>query len=163
MTFRDIASRLTGFSVPIFGVSWNPPEADRSIARRLIAFFEDRRVLYVASEAEVPDHCVRSVLEIRRTLTEELGSLEANSELAHSISAMRAACRKFLAAVEADEGRIVRFGASPGHYASWVFISALGELRGVFGIHLAKIAAAYGLDVEADLASIFPEAPDVRS
>lgn len=35
-------------------------------------------------------------------------------------------------------------------------MTALGELRGVLGIHLAIIAAHYELDVEDDLASIFP-------
>ena len=163
MKFPEIASRLTGFSTPIFGVSWNPPEAHCAVARRLIAFLEDRRVLYVPSEVEVPDHCVQSVLEIRRVFTQELGALGAGTELGQSISAMRIACRKFLSTVEAEDGRIVRFGASQGHYASWIFISALGELRGVFGIHVAKMATAYGLDVESDLASIFPDAPDERS
>jgi hypothetical protein len=37
-----------------------------------------------------------------------------------------------------------------------VFNGALGEMRGVFGIHIAKLAAQYGLDVEDDLASILP-------
>ena len=27
-------------------------------------------------------------------------------------------------------------------------IGALGEMRGVFGVHLARIAAQYGLDIE---------------
>ncbi|MDD5322924.1 MAG: hypothetical protein PHD43_20380, partial [Methylococcales bacterium] len=92
MKFREIANRLTGFSIPIFGVSWNPPETDHSIARRLIAYLEDRRVLYVPSEVEVPSHCVQSVLEIRRVLTKELGVLGAGSDLTQSISAMRVAC-----------------------------------------------------------------------
>ena len=45
-----------------------------------------------------------------------------------------------------------------GRYAwqSWIFFAALGELRGVFGLHIAKIAAQYGLDIEEDLASILP-------
>ncbi len=38
----------------------------------MIAFLEDRRVLYVPDELEVPSHCVQSVIEIRRCLTEEL-------------------------------------------------------------------------------------------
>jgi len=44
-----------------------------------------------------------------------------------------------------------------GHYASWKFLSALGELRGVFGIYVAKIAVAYGIAVEKELSSIIPE------
>jgi hypothetical protein len=38
--------------------------------------------------------------------------------------------------------------------------TALGELRGVFGIHIAKLAAEYGLDIEDDLASILPARDD---
>ena len=71
---------------------------------------------------------------------------------------MRAACRKFLNTVQADEhGReIIRYGHHHGHWASWVFNGALGEMRGVFGIHLALLATEYGLDVEDELASILP-------
>ena len=28
MNYKQIIARLTGFSTPIFGVSWNPPETD---------------------------------------------------------------------------------------------------------------------------------------
>ena len=68
---------------------------------------------------------------------------------------MRAASRKFLDAVDCDQ-RIIEFGAHHGHYASWEFNGAVGELRGVFGIHLAQVAARYGLDIEDELASILP-------
>jgi Family of unknown function (DUF6650) len=60
MRFKEILSRLTGISVPVFGVSWNPPEADRAVVKRVVAFLEDRRVLYAPSEMEVPEHCVHS-------------------------------------------------------------------------------------------------------
>ncbi len=58
MRFKEILSRLTGISVPVFGVSWNPPEADGAVVKRVVAFLEDRRVLYAPSEMEVPEHCV---------------------------------------------------------------------------------------------------------
>jgi len=73
---------------------------------------------------------------------------------------MRAACRKFLTTVEADERRAIHFGAQQGHYASWIFNGAVGELRGVFGIHIARLAASHGLDVEEELSSIIPVAAD---
>lgn len=38
--------------------------------------------------------------------------------------------------------------------------STIGELRGVFGVHLAQLAAAFGLDIEDDLASILPVSDD---
>lgn len=156
MKFQEIINRLTGISTPVFGFSWNPPELEVTIARRIITFLEDRRVLYVPSEMENPHHCVLSILEIREYLTKELGSLESSTELAASLRAMRAACRKFLNVVGDEESDVIRFGGHLGHWASWEFNGALGELRGVFGVHIARLAAHYGLDVEDDLASILP-------
>jgi hypothetical protein len=156
MKFSEICSRLTGFSIPIFGVQWAPPEAEVTAARRVIAFLEDRRVLYVPSEMESPHHCVDSVLRMRENLTQEIGKLGDESSLAESLRGMRAACRKFLSIVEGDNGRIMQHANSHGHYASWIFNSALGELRGVFGIYIAQIAASNGLDIEDDLAAIVP-------
>ena len=156
MNFTEIATRLTGFSCPLFGVSWNPPDAERTIAREIITFLEDRRVLYVPSEMEVPEHCAQSVLRIREFLTAQIGGIEAKSQLSTSLRAMRAACRKFLNTTVEDGGIILSHGGRWGHFASWKFAGALGELRGAFGIHVAQIAAQNGLDVEDDLASILP-------
>lgn len=153
--FREVLGRVTGLSSPVFGVSWNPSEPEVTVARRVVAFLEDRRVLYVPSEMEVPDHCVRSIVEIRRFLTQEIQCIDNSAQIAESLRAMRAACRKFMTTVEART-EIVRFGAHAGHWASWTFNGALGELRGVFGVHVARLAATYGLDVEDDLASILP-------
>ena len=160
MKFSEIASRLTGISIPIFGVQWTPPEPEVTAARRVIAYLEDRRVLYVPGEMESPHHCVESLLRIREHFTQEIGNLGGKSMLAESLRGMRAACRKFLTTVGGDDGRIVRHGNDHGHYASWIFNGALGELRGVFGIYIAQIAAAYGLDIESELATIVPGRAD---
>jgi hypothetical protein len=156
MKFSEIANRLTGISTPIFGVSWQPSELELAAARRIVSFLEDRRVLYSPNELEVPAHCVDSILQIRLFLTSEIGKLDSKSEFTASLRAMRAACRKFLDAVGAEDRYIILHATENGHYASWTFYSALGELRGTFGIHLARIAGHFRLDVEDDLASILP-------
>jgi len=157
--FTEIAARLTGISTPLGGVSWQATETETAAARRVISFLEDRRVLYAPDELEVPAHCVHSVLEIRRFLTMELGKLDNGSVLAASLRAMRAACRKFLERVGVDgDDRAVLYANRPGHWASWTFYGALGEMRGTFGVHLARIAAEFKLDIEDSLAAILPEA-----
>lgn len=156
MKFREVISRITGFSVPVFGLQWNPPDAECVVARRVLTFLEDRRVLFVPSEMEIPFHGVQSVLHIREFLTAELGGLSGEGQLTQSLRAMRAACRKFLDAVGPEDGPVVRHGFSHGHYASWEFNQALGEMRGVFGIYVAILAATHGLDVEEGLAKIVP-------
>jgi hypothetical protein len=154
--FTEIAGRLTGISTPLGGVSWQATETEMAAARRVISFLEDRRVLYAPDELEVPAHCVHSVLDIRRSLTVELGKLDHGSELAASLRAMRAACRKFLERVGVDGRDAVLYANRHGHWASWTFYGALGEMRGTFGVHLARIAAEFKLDIEDALATILP-------
>lgn len=156
MKFREALSRITGISVPVFGIEWNPPEAERAIAKRVLTFLEDRRVLYVPSEMEIPSYGVHSVIEIRGFLTSELGQLTSEGQLEKCLRGMRAACRKFLDAVGPENGPVVRHAYQQGHYASWEFNQALGEMRGVFGIYIAVLAATHGLNVEPGLAKIVP-------
>ncbi|MBN1460263.1 MAG: hypothetical protein JXA57_12065 [Armatimonadetes bacterium] len=151
MKAKEIASRITGLSCPIFGVSWNPPESQRKIVRDLVTFLEDRRALYQPYFMEHGPWVEQSVLEIRGALTEALQRSPEEDNLIQPLRAMRAACRKFLDTVTGH-------GIFPrGHYhheaLNW---SALGELRGVFGLHLARLCVSFGIDVEAELASTFP-------
>jgi hypothetical protein len=96
MKFDELKERLTGISCPFFGISWNPPQAERTIARRIIRFLEDRRVFFAPYHWEVFDHCVHSVLEIRKYLTEELQNIPEESNLLSYAKAMCIACRTFL-------------------------------------------------------------------
>lgn len=144
ISFKRISRSLTGFSTPIFGVSWNPPKDEREVIRKLIIFLEDRRVLYNPYRLEFFDPVIESVLEIRKNLTEVLKNLNENSEAAPSIRAMRAECRKFLDYVG---GR---------RFADLDLYIGLGELRGVFGQHIAILCTMYGIDVEGNLGKILP-------
>jgi hypothetical protein len=156
-SFQDIAKRITGISVPVFGISWDPPTLEVDVARHLITYLEDRRVLYHPYSAEVPERAIASVLDIRQRLTHDLEQLDRTSELAQLLSAMRAACRKFLDDIDklSIPKKAPQFGQRmTGH--NMVYFAVYGELRAVFGIYLAKIAIEYGIDIEPQLASIIP-------
>lgn len=144
MKGKDIKYRLTGLSIGSIGASWEKIKTERDKAQNVVTFLEDRRVLYGPFDLEVSNHCIQSVLEIREFLTTELQDLPARSKFAQHLRAMRASCRKFLDALSNKQS------------SHQEFLTVLGELRGVLGIHLATIAAQYELDVEDDLASIFP-------
>jgi hypothetical protein len=146
VSFKRIAKSLTGFSTPIFGVSWNPPKDEREVIRKMIIFLEDRRVLFNPYRLEHFDPVIDSVLKIRKNLTEVLENLGENSEAVPSIRAMRAECRKFLDYISEQEHRFMLTDLYVG----------LGELRGVFGQHIARLCTMYGIDVEGDLVKILP-------
>lgn len=157
MNFSEIISRITGFSVPVFGVSWNPPVAEITIAKQLVIFLEDRRVLYNDYELESPKHCAMSVLKIREYLTDTLKSLPSESKLEEHIRPMRNACRNFLDTVQDKNGhRLIVDNGFTGGPENWVFCTALGKLRADLGMRIGAIAVMHGLDLEDDLAGILP-------
>lgn len=155
MKHIDIINRLTGISCPLFGVSWNPPESQRSIARKVIIFLEPKRVLYSEYEYELVCPCIQSVTEIKNYLTSELPGIDDNSDLNSYVRAMRNACNKFL--TKCPNTRSFRdYACQEGNINNWIFTSAIGEMRGIFGVMIGQMAVAYGLDVEDDLAQIIP-------
>lgn len=153
---RQWAGRLTGFSTPLVGASWTAPPAERDVAAELLAHFEDRRVLYNPSDAESPEHCVRSVIEIRHLLSASLAKLGGKGVLADHIRALGAASRRFLDRMGRDGGHDYDAAASWGHWRSWDFQDALGQMRGIFGVHLAIIGARYDLTIKGGLQDILP-------
>ncbi len=155
MKFKEILGRITGFSVSVFGVSWNPPEPETIVARRVLTFLEDRRVLYNPYHLEVADQCVHSVPEIRRVLTDEIGNLASDSKRVDHLRGIRAACRKFLNDTGRGEHRVLQ-PRWPGPFEA-EFFTELGELRARIGLHVAAIAVMHGLDVEGDLAETLPQ------
>lgn len=155
MQFSEIASRLTGFSTPIFGVSWTPPTPDVEVARRVITFLEDRRVLFNPYEAEVPEEAIESVLQIRQFLTDVLANQRIGKALAEPLRAMRAACRAFLDKSDSPDelsNIVLPYGMSYEAHPVQRTAQALREMRAEFGVHVAQIAVKYGLDVEEPLA-----------
>jgi hypothetical protein len=142
--FKELASRLTGVSVPVFGVSWNPPEPERKVVRDVLVFLEDRRALYNDFAHEIEEEVAQSVLQIRSELTNAIRRLSEDAEAASSFRAMRPACREYLTNTR---HRYPRFFGS---------MAELGRLRVIFRVHIAYLAIKYGIDIEGDLASTIP-------
>jgi len=148
--------RPTGAGAFGFSLNWEKVAGDEEVARRVVTFLEDRRLLFGERHFEDELDCVRSAIEIRRFLTAELANARPGRSLAESLRAMRSAMRAFVDAAGPD-----------AHYfrdRNWMhtdrFSLALGELRALVGLQLAVIAGQYGIEVEDDLARILPpEAP----
>lgn len=153
MKGKEFAARLTGISTPIGGVSWTPPVDERDKARRLLVYLGDRRALYNPFHMEIGHYVVESVLEIRKRLTADAEDIKSDSVLRDSIKAMQAACRRFL-----DQNQ------QPRKLYGWPYEaqlhSTLGELRALFGIHIARIACAYDLELVEPLVGIVPPETD---
>jgi hypothetical protein len=156
MTYKDLAGKITGLSFPFFGVSWTPTKTDTQVARKVVNYLENRRVLFNSYELENPEHCMMSVIQIRDFLTTQLDDVETGSELDSVIRGMRAAAKRVM-----DEGgHNYTFGKDSGNSFGFLdqirFFSQIGIFRGNMGLLIAKLVIVYGLEVESDLLSILP-------
>ncbi|MHC4166956.1 MAG: DUF6650 family protein [Planctomycetota bacterium] len=150
---RELVNRLTGISTPIGGGNWKPASVERDKARQLLAYLEGERSLHHPYDKEIGTFVVESLLKTRDRLAREIEYLPVDSILRQNLRGMQAACRKFL-----DENQ------SPSAGYGWPYEAqlycTLGELRALFGIHIARIACAYDLEVDACLGDILPPEPE---
>ena len=145
--------RPTGFSLPAgFGVQWEFAESDRDIARKAIIFLEDRRLLFGERHLEDELYCVQSAIEIRGRLTDLIASARQGGGVELCLREIRAACTQF----------VNKAGPGARHFQGYLgdqanpFGQALGELRSLVGIEVARLVDKYDFEVEEDLLSIFP-------
>jgi hypothetical protein len=150
---RELVTRLIGISTPIGGIGWKPPVDERNKARRLLVYLAGQRALHYPYNKDIGPFIVQSIVETRERLTRDIEAISKDSLLRKILRAMQAACRKFL-----DENE------SPSAGYGWPYeaqlLSTLGELRALFGIHIAQIACAYDLEVDACLGDILPPEPE---
>lgn len=147
IAFKEIAKRITGVSIPVFGIQWNPPESEREVVRETFIFLEDRRALYNDYAHELDHEVAESMLAIRNELTAALKRLSETSEAVASFKAMRATCREYLDTTR-DDGR--RWNGP------FSFMTQLGRFRAIIGMHVAYLAVKYGIDIDGELARIVP-------
>jgi len=146
---RELDTRLTGILTPMGGISWKPPVDERDKARRLLLYLAGQRALHYPYDREIGTFIVQSILDTSERLTRDIEALSTDSFLERILRAMQAACRKFL---DENQSPISGYG---GPYQAQLYCT-LGELRALFGIHIARIAFTYDLEVDACLGDILP-------
>jgi hypothetical protein len=86
--------RPTGIGAFGFSLNWDKVPGDEEVARRVVTFLEDRRLLFGKRHTEDELECVHSAIMSRAFLTDEL---QRRRQINHSriACAMRAAFRQF--------------------------------------------------------------------
>ncbi len=148
---KKLAKKVTGFSTPLGGVSWQIPEDNTANEiRKLLTFVEDRRIFHIVDDKvrEVkgahtrrPQYVSDSVLQVREKITECLQSMEFPKRTQQSLDRMRGACREFLESPQ--------FG--PPTLRTGELTEAVGRFRTTMGIEIAKLCTDYQIDVEEAL------------
>lgn len=145
------------FSVLGIGINWERVPDDERIARAVIIFLEDRRLLFGDRHLEDEAHCVSSALACRTFLTKQIAETEPGKPLETTLKSMRAAFRQF---VERGGPHGCNFQHHRSMYQADPFSLALGDLRTQVGEQLARIAWRYDIEIDDELARILPPEDD---
>lgn len=147
--------RVSGgsFNVLGIGINWERTAGDEQVARAVVGFLEDRRLLFGDRHVEDEAHCVDSALECRAFLTDQIAHGGISEQLEIVLKAMRAAFRRFVEKA-GPHGRNFTYGYGP--HGAETFGLALGDLRTSVGGQLAVIAWRYDIEVDDELARILP-------
>lgn len=149
MQYKDILKHITGISCPLFGIQWNPPVYSSDIAREIVLFLENKRVLFSLPQNEVINLCILSANEIRTELVNQ--QKKSNDEkLNNLIQKMLRSTRDFLSKTEL---------ISPSTNAvvmQSMLERELLEYRRKMGNLIAILSISYGVDVGDELAVILP-------
>lgn len=151
LKFERIYKNMTGLSCPVFGIQWNAPTIEANEARNIIVLLEDKCVLFNPGNMEDSNHCALSILDIRSETTKALQALPASSSLSNSLKRMKKSCLEF--SNKLGHPNFLSF--DPTVQVS-ILERELFRLREKFGISVAEISVAYGIDIDDDLASIIP-------
>jgi hypothetical protein len=149
----ELAARLIGIRTPIGGIDWRPPPEEQDRARQVLTYLAEQGALWDPYDIAISSFVAQSIVDLRGQLRSDLDDVSDGSVLHAALRAMHAACRHFL-----EENQSPRSGYGPPYEAQ--LHSTLGELRALFGIHIARIACAYDLQVDARLEGILPPEPD---
>ena len=140
------------------------PASDADVAQSLITYLEDRSILHERYAPEFAPNVVFEILEIQRRLAGDLEKLDRSSPLFAPIESMRAACGAFVDAAARPEDWM------PGWaFRSWSdptesdFFVSVDRFRSRMGLHIARMAVSYRIDVEGPLTTIFPADPGTKT
>ena len=156
--WKDIASRITGISIPFFGISWQPPVLERNIAEKALTYIESRNLLDVSFEREEsPERTYYDAERIRDELTKLMQEVSRDTAVFRKLDAIRQACSIFRRRLRED--KLDRYGYAspiPDEVGKAQFLRALGGFRDACGIQIMVLCVMYGIDVPAKLASCLP-------
>lgn len=101
---------------------------------------------------EEQERSYRAVGELRRLIADIRMLLPDDAAAVEPLTAMRAACRKYLDEAEAWDKKSGRRFSMP----TFAFFQLLGAFREVMGLYLWRLGELYDLDVEGRLTYYFP-------
>lgn len=153
--------KITGISIPFFGVSWGRERSDKFYALQIYNHMKDRRVLYVGWDDEFIEAVVESVRMIRSWLQNLLDEIPDRFELVKIVSSLQECCREFLSDIEPElpipfyvKAQIILIGNHDRfpkgiNTKIWIYFNALRNLRHCFAKNLTKLDKYTNINIKA--------------
>lgn len=137
--------KITGFSTPVGGVSWEYTQTEKKGIEELFFFLEARRILTNPIEMEIKHWCEQSALEIKHKLTELLSKYDFSEQTIMCFRSMVGACNDFLDRLNNVKDTGIIYKNQNGDWDDITFSSAMKQFRAVFRDNTDKLSSVYNM------------------
>jgi hypothetical protein len=144
-------ARPSGVSAFGFGLDMETRPSDAELARGVLAFLEDRRILWEDMRFEIPEECLRSAEKTRDYLTSAIQVPGIGAAYAQLLAEVRQLFTVFM--MHENRHRYMHGGPFGPDELSL----ALGNLRSAVGERIAEMSVAFDLAVGPNLQSVVPD------
>jgi len=118
--------------------------------RYLLLFLESKRILTNPMDMEVFDHCVHSVLEIKKVLNEITKDVALEEEDINIVRKLQNACNNYLDATNDFGNGHIAYKRN-GEWEHPAFSKAMKSFRRVFKVNISTIISKYELDFSKEI------------
>lgn len=125
-------TKLTGINAPFGGISWDTKTTNEDRLKYLFLYLESKRVLDNPMEMEIQKDCIKSVLEIKRTLVDITKDIDFKDHEIKAIRSMINACNVFLNAVQNVQFAHIIYENGEHSWDNPTFDNALKKFRKSF-------------------------------
>ncbi len=144
-------ARPSGASAFGFAFAMETRPSDAELARGVLAFLEDRRILWEDMRFEIPDECMRSAEKTREYLTSAIQVPGIGAAYAQLLAEIRQLFTVFM--MQENRHRYMHGGP----YGPDELSLALGNLRSAVGERIAELSVAFDLTIGHNLQSVVPD------
>ncbi len=135
----------TGFSIPLFGVSWEYTDSEKKGVQELLFFLETKRILVNPIEMEIKDWCEQSAIEIKKELNTLLSKCNYSENTVECIRLMIGACNTFLDDASTIDVNGIIYKNQKGDWENNRFSSAMKKFRKTFRYNINSLASTFNL------------------
>lgn len=137
--------KINGVSIPIFGISWEYTESEKTAIKNLFIFLESKRLLVDPIKMELPDECALSAIEIKKFIVDLLINYTFSIDTENCLKSMLDSCNEYLNGLKLKERDHIIYKNQQGDWFDAKFSMIMKKFRSIFRNNIEVLSNNFNL------------------